>query len=64
MIQVEIMTKIQEFLLIQIAIDCNSIQYLLDEWKEPTTPQQRYILTILLGKCYGYLNTLKESIND
>lgn len=50
---------LEEFLITQIEIDSNSLNYLLPQWKNGTE-RQKYILSLLLGKCYGYLNTLKE----
>lgn len=51
--------SIENFLIEQIESEINSIEYLLNFWKNPTE-HQRHILTILIGKSYGYLNTLKE----
>lgn len=53
------MNYLEEFLINQIEIDSNSLNYLLPNWKDGTE-HQKYILSLLLGKCYGYLNTLKE----
>ena len=54
---------LKDFLITQIEIDSHSIEYLLKSWN-PRTHEQQHILSVLLGKCYGYLNTLNEILKN
>jgi hypothetical protein len=53
------MKQLEVFLIEQIESEIKTIEGLLITWSKPSHDQLK-ILGVLLGKAYGYLNTLKQ----